>query len=100
MDLKKLMSQALEMQERMQRDLQDLEVEAAVGGGMVSVRMNGTKSLLSVSIDPEVLDPEDPQMVQDLILSAVNEAGRKVDSEVQQKIGSLAPGLAGLGGLS
>ncbi len=99
MNLQKMMKQAQQLQERMQRELAELEVQASVGGGMVEVRMSGSKTLLSVKIDPEVLDPADPEMVQDLVLSAVNEACRKVDDEVQQRLGSLAPGL-GLPGLS
>jgi DNA-binding YbaB/EbfC family protein len=63
---------------------------------MVTVKMSGHKTLLAVSIDPEAMDPEDPGMLQDLVLAAVNEAGRKVDEELQGKMGSLAGGLPGL----
>ena len=93
MDLRKLMKQAQNMQEQMQDQLDNLEVSASVGGGMVTVSMAGNKQLKQVTIDPEILDPEDPSMLQDLVLAAVNEAGRKVDDELKSKIGGLAPGL-------
>jgi len=93
MNINKLMKQAQQMQERMQRELQALEVEATAGGGMVTVRMNGHKELLGVTIDPEVLDPQDPEMLQDLVVAAVNEAARKVEEAMQEKMGGLAGGL-------
>ena len=96
MNIQKLMRQAQEMQERMQRELSTLEVEATAGGGMVTVKMSGHKQLLGVTIDPEVLDPSDPGMLQDLILAAVNEAARKVDEATQAKLGGFAGGLPGL----
>ncbi len=98
MNIQKMMKQAQEMQSRMQKELESLEVEAQVGGGMVVVTMSGHKQLLSVRIDAEVMDPEDPEMLQDLVLSAVNEATRKVDEAVQSRLGNLAGGLPGLGG--
>ncbi len=97
MNIQKLMRQAQEMQEKMQRDLANVEFTASVGGGMVEVRMNGEKEVLAVKIDPEVLDPTDPAMVQDLVLAAVNEAGRKVNEHVGQQIGNLTAGIPGLG---
>ncbi len=95
MNLQKLMKQAQQMQERLQREQGDLVVEATAGGGMVTVRMNGHKLLLSVRIDPEVVDPEDTGMLEDLIIAAVNEVSRKVDEAVQEKLGGMASGLAG-----
>lgn len=104
MNIQKLMQQAQQMQARLQKEMQEMVLEATVGGGMVTVKMSGAKQLLGVEIDPEVLDPEDPAMVQDLVLAAVNEAGRKVDQALQEKMGGVAGGLAGglggLGGLS
>jgi DNA-binding YbaB/EbfC family protein len=96
MNIQKLMRQAQQMQEKVQRELGELSVEASVGGGMVTVRMSGHKILQAVSIDPEVLDPKDPAMLQDLILSAVNEAARKVDEELQRRLGSMGAGMPGL----
>ena len=100
MNIQKLMQQAQQMQAKLQKEMQEMVIEATVGGGMVSVRMSGTKQLVGVEIDAEVLDPEDPGMVQDLVLAAVNEAGRRVDEALQAKMGGVAGGLAGgLGGL-
>jgi DNA-binding YbaB/EbfC family protein len=96
MNIQKLMKQAQQMQEKLQREQGDTVVEAIVGGGMVTVKMNGHKQLVAVSIDPEVLDPDDPGMVSDLVIAAVNEAGRMVDEELQQKLGGLAGGMPGL----
>ena len=96
MNIQKLMKQAQQMQEKLLSEQGDLVVEASVGGGMVAVKMNGLKQLLSVSIDSEVLDPDDPAMVSDLVIAAVNEAGRLVDEELQQKLGGMAGGMPGL----
>ncbi len=96
MNLQKMMKQAQEMQTRLQEELGTLEVEAQVGGGMVVVKMSGHKQLLSVRIDPEVLDPEDPEMLQDLVLAAVNQATQKVDEALQSKLGGLTSGLPGM----
>ncbi len=96
MNIRQIMKQAQQMQERMPRELAELAVEASVGGGMVTVKMSGHKQLLAVTIDPEVLDPKDPSMVQDLVLSAVNEAARKVDEALQAKMGALGAGLPGM----
>jgi DNA-binding YbaB/EbfC family protein len=98
MNIQKMMKQAAQMQERMQRELAALEIEAAAGGGMVSVRMNGHKQLLGITIEKDVLDPADPEMLQDLIVAAFNEASRKVDEAAQEKLGSLAGGM-GLPGM-
>ena len=96
MNIQKLMRQAQQMQEKMQRELGELTVEASVGGGMVTVKMSGHKVLQGVEIDPEVMDPADPAMLQDLILSAVNEAARKVDDELQRRLGSMGAGMPGM----
>ena len=95
-NIRQLMKQAEEMQERMRRELADLVVEASVGGGMVTVEMSGHKQVVAVKIDPEVLDPADPSMVEDLVLAAVNEAGRKVDESLQERLGWMAAGVPGL----
>ena len=95
MNLQKLMKQAQQMQERMQREQSEMVVEAAVGGGMVSVKMNGHKQLVSAVVDPEVLDPDDPSLLQDLMVAAVNEAGRMIDEQMQEKLGGMAGGLMG-----
>ncbi|MEP7012087.1 MAG: YbaB/EbfC family nucleoid-associated protein [Acidobacteriota bacterium] len=94
--MRQLMKQAQEMQERLQRELGETTVESSVGGGMVTVVMNGHKQLVSAKIDPEVLDPEDPSVLEDLIVAAVNEAGRKIEETMQAKVGSMASSLPGL----
>ena len=94
--MRQLMKQAQEMQERLQRELNELVVEASVGGGMVTVKMSGHKQLVGCKIDPEALDPNDPSMLEDLIVAAVNEAGRKIEETMQAKVGSMASSLPGL----
>jgi DNA-binding YbaB/EbfC family protein len=94
--MRQLMKQAQEMQEKLQRELAETVVEASVGGGMVTVKMSGHKQLVSVKIDPEVMDPQDPSMLEDLIVAAVNEAGRRVEETMQGKMGSMAASLPGL----
>lgn len=95
-NIRQLMKQAQQMQEKMQQELAEMVVSASVGGNMVRVEMNGHKNLVSVKIDPEVIDPEDSSMLEDLILAAVNEASRRVDEEVQGRLGTLTTGLPNL----
>jgi nucleoid-associated protein EbfC len=92
-NIRQLMKQAQQMQERLQRELAELVVEASVGGGMVTVSMSGHKQLVKVKIDPEAMDPNDPSMLEDLLLAAVNEAARKVDESLQNRMGTIASGL-------
>jgi nucleoid-associated protein EbfC len=94
--MRQLMKQAQEMQERLQRELAETIVEASVGGGMVTVRLSGHKQLVSVKIDPEAMDPKDPTMLEDLIVAAVNEAGRKLEETMQGKMGAMASSMPGL----
>lgn len=94
--IRQLMKHAQEMQERLQRELAETVVEASVGGGMVTVKMNGHKLLESVKIDPEAIDPEDPSILEDLLTAAVNEAARRVDETMQGKMGSMAASLPGI----
>lgn len=96
MNMQKLLKQAQDMQEKMKKELGETSVETSVGGGLVSVRMDGHKMLLDVSIDPEVMDPEDPEMLEDLVRAAVNEAHRKVDDTLREKLGVMASGLPNL----
>jgi nucleoid-associated protein EbfC len=92
-DPRKLMKQLQQAQERIQAEIAALVVEAAAGGGMVKVEMDGQKRLRSLRIDPEVVGKDDVEMLQDLVLAAVNEASRKVDQEVQSRIGGLTGGI-------
>jgi len=88
-----MMKQAQQMQDQLQKQMAELRVEASAGGGMVTVRVNGAKQIQSITIDPEVVSKEDVEMLQDLIVAAVNDAQRKVDQEMQQKMGGMIPGL-------
>jgi nucleoid-associated protein EbfC len=90
---KQLMKQLQQAQERIQKEIQALEIEATSGGGMVKVVMDGQKNLKSLTIDPEVVSKDDVEMLQDLVTAAVNEAARKVDEAVQEKIGGLTGGM-------
>ena len=94
--MRQLMKQAQEMQERLQRELNELVVETSVGGGMVTVKMSGHKQLVGVKIDPEAMDPNDTSMLEDLIVAAVNQAGRKVEETMQGRMGAMASSLPGL----
>ena len=88
-----MMKQAQEMQERLKKQMADMRVEATAGGGMVTVVVNGVKQLQSIKIDPEVASKEDVEMLQDLILAAINDAGRKVDEQLGQSMSGLLGGL-------
>ncbi len=91
MNIKQLMKQAQQMQEQMQRNMASIEVEGTAGGGMVKATMSGNKELLSITIDKEAVDPDDVDMLQDLVKAAVNEAARKVDEAMQSQLGSMLP---------
>ncbi|HPT78950.1 MAG TPA: YbaB/EbfC family nucleoid-associated protein [Candidatus Atribacteria bacterium] len=95
-NLNDLMKQAKKMQEQMLKMQQELEgktVEATVGGGMVTVVANGKKELISIEIKPEAVDPDDVEMLQDLILAAVNEALRQADEMVQTEMAKITGGM-------
>jgi nucleoid-associated protein EbfC len=89
--IQQMMKQAQQMQERLQQEMAQLRIEATAGGGMVTVTVNGAKQLERVKIDPEVVSKEDVEMLQDLIVAAVNDAHRKVDEAMQQKMGGMLP---------
>ena len=93
MNIKQLMKQAQQMQEQMQQRMTELRVEGSAGGGMVKATMNGNKELLAVAIDKEAVDPNDVEMLQDLVVAAVNEASRKVDEEMQSSLGAMTGGM-------
>ncbi len=92
-DPRKLMKQLQQAQEKIQAEIAALVVEASSGGGVVRVELDGQKQLRSLKIDPEVVSKDDVEMLQDLILAAVNEAGRKVDQTIQEKVGGLTGGM-------
>jgi DNA-binding YbaB/EbfC family protein len=81
------------MQERLQRQMAEMRVEAAAGGGMVKVTVSGNKQLLQITIDPEVVSKDDVPMLQDLILAAVNDAHRKVDEALASQMQGMMGGL-------
>jgi DNA-binding YbaB/EbfC family protein len=91
--MQQIMKQVQQMQEQLQKQLDELVVEASAGGGMVTVRMNGQKQLVAVQVDPEVFASRDAEMLQDLVMAAVNEATRKVDEQLASRVGNLTSGL-------
>jgi nucleoid-associated protein EbfC len=96
MDIKALMKQAQKMQKQMaetQEQLATKEVSVDVAGGQVSVTMNGRHELKDIKINPSVVDPEDIDFLQDMVLSAVNEAVRQVDEMVEKEMGSVTGGM-------
>ena len=101
MDLNKMMQQVQEMQAQMQQaqeELKDETVQATAGGGMVTVVADGTGEIKQIKIDPKAIDPSEPEMLEDMILAAVNEAVRSAQSLMESRLGGLAGGaLGGLG---
>jgi len=93
MNMQQLMKQAQKMQEQLHKQMETTVVEATAGGGMVSVKMNGNKQLLAVQVDPEVFAGGDRDMLQDLIVAAVNEGARKVDEALSSQLGGLTGGM-------
>ena len=92
-DIAEMMKQAQQMQEDLQRDMQAVRVEASAGGGIVTVAMNGLKEIVDLKIEPEIFKSGDVEMVQDLIVAAVNESSRKVDEAMKGKLGSKLGGM-------
>jgi DNA-binding YbaB/EbfC family protein len=90
-NMQAMMKQAQQMQQKLQEQIAAIRVEASAGGGMVTVKMDGHKSVLSVKIDPEVAG--DVEMLQDMTMAAFNEAAKKVDEEAQGKMGGMLGGL-------
>jgi DNA-binding YbaB/EbfC family protein len=93
MNIGKMMKDLQKMQSKLQQEMDALEVEGSAGGEMVTVRMNGRKEVAGVTLAPEAITPDDPELLEDLIAAAVNEAGRKVDAEVQRLTQGMAPGM-------
>jgi nucleoid-associated protein EbfC len=90
-NIQEMMKQAQQMQERLQQQMAQLRVEGNAGGGMVTVIINGAKQVQSLTIDPEVVSPEDVGMLQDLIVAAINDAQRKADEAMTQTMGGMLP---------
>src|SRR2546428_4757941 len=91
--MQQILKQVQQFQEQLQKQLEELVVEASAGGGLVTVKMNGQKLLVGVTIDREAAAAGDLEMLQDLIQAAVNEASRKVDEQLAKQVGNLAGGL-------
>ncbi|MFA7636344.1 MAG: YbaB/EbfC family nucleoid-associated protein [Monoglobales bacterium] len=95
-NMNNMIKQAQKMQEQMlkaQQEIEETEVEASSGGGMVTVRATGKKEILEINIKPEAVDPDDVEMLQDLVLVAVNDALSKADALSQEKLGALTGGI-------
>src|SRR5207244_8158665 len=97
--LQQMLTRLRQVQEDLQRQVNQVAVEASAGGGMVTVKMNGQKQVLEVKIEPQVFADKDQEMLQDLVRAAVNEAARKVDEELANQMKSLAGTIPGVGGL-
>jgi DNA-binding YbaB/EbfC family protein len=90
-NIQQMMKQAQQMQERLQKQMAELRVEGNAGGGMVTVVINGAKQVQSLKIDPEVVSKDDVEMLQDLIVAAINDAHRKADESMSNTMGSMLP---------
>jgi len=99
MDFSQMMQQAQKMQEELQQEMQSIKVNASAGGGIVTVAMNGLKEIVELRIEPDIVKNGDVDMLQDLIVAAVNEASRKADEAMKGKLGSKLGGLGLPGGL-
>jgi DNA-binding YbaB/EbfC family protein len=100
MDFNKMMEQVQQMQAQMQQAQEELKnetVQATAGGGMVSVTATGSGEIKEIKIDPKAIDPDDPEMLEDMVLAAVNEALRSANGLIQSKLGPAMGGLEGLG---
>jgi nucleoid-associated protein EbfC len=101
-NMQQLLQQAQKMQQEMmaaQESLKDEVVEASAGGGTVTVQVTGDLEVKSIKIDPEAVDPDDVELLQDMVLAATNEALRSAQELASAKLGGIAGGLGGLGGL-
>jgi nucleoid-associated protein EbfC len=97
--LQQMLSQFRQVQEKLEKQIGEISVEASSGGGMVTVKMNGQKQLTEVRIEPDVFKSKDQEMLQELMLAAVNEATRRVDDELSKQVKDLTGGLPGLAGM-
>jgi DNA-binding YbaB/EbfC family protein len=97
--IQQMLSRLRQVQEDLQRQVNSVTIEASAGGGMVSVKMNGQKQIVDLRIEPEVFATKDQEMLQDLVLAAVNEASRRVDEELANQMKNLAGGIPGIAGM-
>jgi DNA-binding YbaB/EbfC family protein len=96
--LQQMLAQFRQAQEKLEKQIDEISVEASAGGGMVTVKMNGQKRLTDVRVEPEIFKGKDQEMLQELILAAVNEANRRVDEELSKQVKDVVgmPGITGL----
>lgn len=97
--LQQMLSQFRQVQEKLEKQIEEISVEASAGGGMVVVKMNGQKQLTDVRIEPDVFKAKDQEMLQELVLAAVNEATRRVDEELSKQMRDITGGMSGIAGL-
>src|SRR4029453_13967907 len=97
LNIQQMMKQAQQMQEQMSREMDELRVDASAGGGVVNVTIKGDHKVIPLKVDPEQVKKKDVEMLQDMIIAAVNEANRKVNEAMKSKLGSMLP--PGLGNL-
>ncbi len=100
-NINQIMKMAQDMSKRLEEQMDEVEVEGNAGGGMVKVAMNGHKNVISTDIAAEVVDPDDIEMLQDLVAAAVNDAIAKVDEQLKDSMGGVPgmPGMPGMGGM-
>ncbi len=97
MNIQQMMREAQKMQEKMMKEVEALSIEASAGGGVVTVKVKGTHEVESIKIDPEAIKDGDVEMLEDMIVAAMNEANRKIEEALKSKMGGMLP--PGLGGL-
>jgi DNA-binding YbaB/EbfC family protein len=97
--LQQMLSQFRQVQEKLEKQIGEISVEASAGGGMVIVKMNGQKQLTQVHIEPDVFKNKDQEMLQELVLAAVNEATRRVDEELSKQVKDLTGNMPGMMGM-
>jgi len=95
-NLQEMMQQAKQQAELLQKKMEQTVVEASSGGGTVTVKMDGRKQVLSMKIDAEAVKAGDVEMLQDLVIAAINEAGRKIDEAMKSSLGGMLGGLGGI----
>jgi nucleoid-associated protein EbfC len=93
MNIQQMMKQAQQMQERLQKQMAEMRVEGSAGGGMVTVVVNGAKQILELKIDPEAVSPDDVEMLQDMVIAAINDAQRKAEEEMTRQMGGMMGGM-------
>src|SRR5947207_1605335 len=97
LNIQGMMKQAQQMQEKMAREMEEMRVDASAGGGVVNVKMKGDHEIIELKVDPEIVKEGDVEMLQDMIVAAINEGNRKVNEAMKSKLGSMMP--PGLGNL-